>query len=150
MNSSAGNDFKNIFYLIVAMSPKEFKPYYDPDCDNIPTNIAANSPVTPTGSGSKFKMTTDQNGLKYKITLSSDYPNCGAALVIKNCRKPNIYATDLSVFCDHGTYTNSISGGTQICAIPSFFDQVVLISLERITKTYPSSPCNTIQFEVLP
>ncbi|RHX90542.1 hypothetical protein DLM75_09000 [Leptospira stimsonii] len=142
--------FQNLFYWFLLTAPKQTTPYYDSDCDTLPMNILVNSVQTGDGTIRKFKFQTDSNGLKYKLTLSSDYPNCGAELLVYNCKRPNLYATNSSVFCNVGSYSAYFAGGTQTCAIPNFGNQEILLSITTKTPSFPLQPCQSIQLEILP
>ncbi|RHX83231.1 hypothetical protein [Leptospira stimsonii] len=135
-------------YFIATYAPQP----YDSSCDlnSMSTPLSVNSPVTTGSFDHKYKVTTGQSGLKYSFTTSADYPTCGAELVIYNCVRPNIYATNSLVTCDQGSYTNHISAGTQICTIPSFSNTKVLILINDKTNQFPSTPCANISFTVLP
>ncbi|PJZ51532.1 hypothetical protein [Leptospira adleri] len=125
---------------------------YDSACQNPSESsiLPLSAPVSITGNSKRYRMTTGPNGLKYSFTLSADYPACGVNLIIKNCLRPNIRATDSLVSCNQGTYSNYVSGGTQTCTIPSFANQQVLILIEPNSDQYPNISCATITFEALP
>ncbi|WP_010575081.1 hypothetical protein [Leptospira kmetyi] len=125
---------------------------YDNACDNnnLSTSLTVNTPVTESSFGTKYRFTTGASGFKYKFTLSPDYPNCGAQIIINNCQRPNAFANDSIVTCNSGTYKNYVSGGAQTCQITSFSNQRVIVLLSASTNQYPNTPCATVQLEVLP
>ncbi|TGK82668.1 hypothetical protein EHQ24_14270 [Leptospira noumeaensis] len=127
---------------------------YDPACDDesLSTPLALSSPILSSSVRKTYRFTTGSSGLKYNFSVSSDYPACGVLINIRSCRPPYSFASDtgIEVSCNSGTYRNYVSGGTQTCQIPSFSNQVVLVYLVSATSSYPTTPCTTVQFEVIP
>ncbi|TGM73040.1 hypothetical protein EHR01_17680 [Leptospira mtsangambouensis] len=124
---------------------------YDPACDNesLSTPLTLSSPVLSTSVRKTYRFTTRPSGLKYNFYVSSDYPACGAIVDIRSCRTPYTFAGDV-ISCNSGSYRNYLSGGTQTCQIPNFSNQVILVYLRSATSSYPTTPCTTVQFEVIP
>ncbi|WP_016756082.1 hypothetical protein [Leptospira santarosai] len=135
-------------YFLATYSPQP----YDGACDkpNGSTPLSLNSPVTLGTFSQKYNLNTGTSGLKYSLTLSPDYPNCGVTLYIYTCSKPNTYASDTNVSCNQGTFSTHVSGGSQTCTIPAFSNQLVLILIQPNSVQYPSTKCATITFEALP
>ncbi|RHX83228.1 hypothetical protein DLM78_22230 [Leptospira stimsonii] len=132
-------------------TPWNQKSYINPCNDSSISNaVAINSPQSIIGSTQNFRFITGINGLKYSMTISSDYPSCGVRLEINNCKDLREYANNSIVTCNQGTFDQFISGGTQVCNIPSFKNQLVIISIYPNSINYPKTSCNTISFEVLP
>ncbi|PKA10425.1 hypothetical protein CH372_19460 [Leptospira meyeri] len=127
---------------------------YDPACDNESLSIplTLSSPVLSSSVRKTYRFTTGSSGLKYNFSVSPDYPTCGVILDIRSCRPPYSFASDsgIVVSCNSGSYRNYISGGTQTCQIPNFSNQVVLVYLISATLSHPTTPCATVQFEVIP
>lgn len=124
---------------------------YDPACDNesLSTPLTLSSPVLSTSVEKTYRFTTGLSGLKYNFSVSSDYPTCGVLVDIRSCRTPYTFAGDV-ISCNSGSYRNYLSGGIQTCQIPSFSNQVILVYLVSATSYYPTTPCTTVQFEVIP
>ncbi|EMJ89769.1 putative lipoprotein [Leptospira meyeri serovar Semaranga str. Veldrot Semarang 173] len=127
---------------------------YDSACDNESLSIplTLSSPVLSSSVRKTYRFTTGSSGLKYNFSVSPDYPTCGVILDIRSCRPPYSFASDsgIVVSCNSGSYRNYISGGTQTCQIPNFSNQVVLVYMISATQSYPTTPCATVQFEVIP
>lgn len=142
------------FLLIGFLNSRSQSRGYDPACDNESLSIplTLSSPVLSTSVRKTYRFTTGLSGLKYNFSVSSDYPTCGVILDIRSCRAPYTFASDddIVVSCNSGSYRNYISGGNQTCQIPNFSNQVVLVYLISATSSYPTTPCTTVQFEVIP
>ncbi|RHX83230.1 hypothetical protein [Leptospira stimsonii] len=136
-------------YFLATYAPQP----YDIACQNssfsIPLSLNSPISITNTLQPNTYRLTTGPSGLKYSFTLSADYPACGVTLQIRNCARPNILASNSIVSCNQGTYSNYVSGGSQICTIPSFANQLVLILIQPNSDQYPNTPCATITFEAL-
>lgn len=153
LEKDKGGIFSNPFFPIV------FEQYmgsmgqnYDIACDNnnLATPLTLNSPVFETSFGTKYRYVTGAGGLKYSLTLSGDYPTCGAEIRINNCNRPNQFASNSIVSCNSGSYTSYVSGGTQTCTISSFSNQLLIILVSASNSQYPNTPCATVKFEVIP
>ncbi|EMO68662.1 putative lipoprotein [Leptospira kirschneri str. 200803703] len=153
LEKDKGGIFSNPFFPIL------FEQYmgsmgqqYDNACDNnsLSTPLTLNSPVFETSFGTKYRYLTGATGLKYSLTLSGDYPTCGAEIRINNCSRPNQFASNSIVSCNSGTYTSYVSGGTQTCTISSFSNQLLIILVSASNSQYPNTPCATVKFEVVP
>lgn len=143
------------FLLIGFLNSRSQSGRYDPACDNenLSIPLTLSSPVLSTSVRKTYRFTTGSSGLKYNFSVSSDYPTCGVILDIRSCRAPYTFGDDSSdsaVSCNSGNYRQYLSGGTQTCQIPNFSNQVVLVYLISATSSYPTTPCTTVQFEVIP
>ncbi|TGL68967.1 hypothetical protein [Leptospira levettii] len=127
---------------------------YDSACvnDSLSTPLVLSNPVLSSSVQKTYRFTTGSSGLKYTFSVSADYPACGVIVDIRSCRPPYAFASDSGVVvsCNSGSYRNYVSGGTQTCQIRSFSNQVVLVYLISATSSYPTTPCTTVQFEVIP